>query len=456
MLFAIVDIETTGGSPADSGITEICAVITDGQKVIQVFETMINPGVPIPRYISSLTGITDAMIENAPTFATIASELYHLLHDKIFIAHNVNFDFGFLKSAFGALGYSFMPMKLCTVKLSRKAFPNRQRYSLGNICSSLGIEVKQRHRAGGDAIATAELFMRCAGVLGMEFILKSAKTSGRKTILPPQINEGLLTNIPETPGIYHFIGNKKERLYTGKAINLNKRIRQHFDTKRGKTALQLEQIHDIEWEECGNELMALLTEAEAIHKYWPKWNVAGKTVGPKYALVHYKTGNNMLKLQMEKRLKGSLNGIPFPRLSDARKMLTKLIKDFELCPVLIRMNGICYTPGCYCQYEDEAERTAEHNEKISNAIHSLKVMNEQILIQGSGRTVDETGLILIRNGAVSGWGFVDSSHQVSNPDELDMLIPRKPDLPETRDIITAFLRNATDGRNGAYRILKIH
>ncbi len=450
-MYAIVDIETTGGNPSISGITEICVVITDGTTIHQVYETFVNPGTRIPGYITSLTGITDDMIENAPSFANIANDLYHLLHDKVFVAHNVNFDYSFLKSAFGSLGFSFNPMKLCTVKLARKAFPQRKSYSLGNICSSLGIEISNRHRAGGDAMATAELFGRCLNNIGHEQILKMARTSVRKIQLPPGLDEKVIATIPETPGIYHFLGDKGKRLYTGKANNLRKRIHQHFDVTRGKSAIQLEKVLSLDWEECGNELISLLEEAVAINKYWPEWNVAGKSIGSKYALIHYKTGSGMVKLQTEKRRKGSITGIPFPRLGDAQKMLSKLIGEHDLCPVLIRMNGTCFTPGCYCSLEKAELVVSEHNERVFKAINSLTNSKDKVIITGPGRISGEYSITVIENGAVKGWGFIDSDTDVSNP---EIVIAVKPDLPETRDIINAFLRKEIDGRIGQFKILK--
>ncbi|HZW70015.1 MAG TPA: exonuclease domain-containing protein, partial [Hanamia sp.] len=155
MLFAIVDIETTGGYAAANGIIEIAVFISDGEKILNEFHSLINPYYTIPRFIESLTGITNAMVENEKDFKSVAAELYDLLHDKIFVAHNVNFDYSFVNHHLLACGYQLCCKKLCTVRLGRKIVPGLKGYGLGKICKHLGIEIEERHRAKGDARATA-------------------------------------------------------------------------------------------------------------------------------------------------------------------------------------------------------------------------------------------------------------------------------------------------------------
>ena len=157
MQFAVVDIETTGGYASGNGITEISIQIHDGTSVTERFDTLINPEHAIPAYIESLTGISDEMVASAPKFEEVAERIYDLLHDKIFVAHNVNFDFSFVRHQLEVAGYNLQCKKLCTVRMSRKVFPGFPSYSLGKLCNSLGITLNDRHRAGGDAEATAIL-----------------------------------------------------------------------------------------------------------------------------------------------------------------------------------------------------------------------------------------------------------------------------------------------------------
>ncbi|MFI5154495.1 MAG: PolC-type DNA polymerase III, partial [Chitinophagales bacterium] len=150
-IFAIVDIETTGGYAANNGITEIAIVLHDGKTEIGRFESLVNPRQPVPRYIQALTGINDKMLADAPGFEEIAPTVFDYLKDSVFLAHNVNFDYSFVKFQLEAAGYELNSKKLCTVRLSRKIFPGLPSYSLGNLCRQFNIPNFQRHRAGGDA-----------------------------------------------------------------------------------------------------------------------------------------------------------------------------------------------------------------------------------------------------------------------------------------------------------------
>ena len=197
MLYAVVDIETTGGYAAHHGITEIAILIYDGVQVINRYQTLINPHQSIPIYIQALTGIDNEMVSAAPDFRTVAAEIYTLLHDKVFVAHNVNFDYSFVKHHLDACGYTLNCKKLCTVRLSRKIFPGFSSYSLGKLCASLAVPLSNRHRADGDASATAI-------VLGMliekdtdGIILDTLKRSSKEQTLPPNLQKVEIDKLPD-------------------------------------------------------------------------------------------------------------------------------------------------------------------------------------------------------------------------------------------------------------------
>ena len=157
-MYSIIDIETTGGSPKTEKITEIAIFVHDGKKLVDEFVTLINPEKTIPYYITSLTGIDNKMVVNAPKFFEVARKIVTITENTTFVAHNATFDYGFVKSEFSQLGYNFEREMLCTVKLSRKLIPGKKSYSLGNLCGELGIGITDRHRAAGDALATVKLF----------------------------------------------------------------------------------------------------------------------------------------------------------------------------------------------------------------------------------------------------------------------------------------------------------
>lgn len=187
MEYAIVDIETTGGFASGSGITEIAIRIHDGVSVIERYETLLDPQRGIPLSIQSLTGITDDMLWGSPTFDQVAHTIYELLNNRVFVAHNVNFDYSFVKHNLERAGYKYKAVKLCTVRMSRKIKPGLRSYSLGNLCADLGIPIENRHRAGGDAEATALLFTKLWEWDSEGHINTMLKRTSKDQALPPNL-----------------------------------------------------------------------------------------------------------------------------------------------------------------------------------------------------------------------------------------------------------------------------
>jgi DNA polymerase III subunit epsilon len=224
LLFAIVDIETTGGNPEKDKIIEVAIILHDGYNVLKSYHTLVNPKVKIPFHIYQLTGITDEMLKNAPEFHEVAREIIAFTDNAIFVAHNVRFDYSFIKSAYKNLGYIYQRKTLCTVRLSRQVFKNEGSYSLGKLCESLRINIKNRHRAMGDARATAELFSK----ISYELSLKDkdwVKSALGYSNIPPLLDEQKLNEIPEQfTGVYYFYNSLNEIIYIGKANDVKKRI----------------------------------------------------------------------------------------------------------------------------------------------------------------------------------------------------------------------------------------
>ncbi|HLP21810.1 MAG TPA: exonuclease domain-containing protein, partial [Chitinophagales bacterium] len=268
MEYAIVDIETTGGHAASNGITEISIQVHNGKQVTQVYETLINPGYKIPYYIKGLTGITDEMVADAPTFAEVAADIWGILAGRVFVAHSVNFDYSFIKTHLAANGYELNTKKLCTIRLSRKIFPGASSYGLGKICGFLGIEIDDRHRAGGDARATVKLFEMLLERDTEDLIQKSLKKNSKEQSLPPNVPKEQFETLPSAPGIYYFKDSKGKVVYVGKAKDIKKRVSSHFSNNSAAKQKQefMRTIHAIHFEVCGSELMALLLESHEIKR----------------------------------------------------------------------------------------------------------------------------------------------------------------------------------------------
>ena len=187
--FAILDIETTGGNAAFHAITDIAIRIHDGNKVIDSFDSLINPNKPIPPFIVNLTGITNDMVKDAPTFEEVAEKIDQITENCIIVAHNVNFDYGFIRNEFRKLGKSFVRKKLCTVRLSRQILPNLYSYSLGKIAQQLGFKIEGRHRAAGDTDFTVKLFEILLEKDAEKFIDVALNQRSRESLIPPNLDK---------------------------------------------------------------------------------------------------------------------------------------------------------------------------------------------------------------------------------------------------------------------------
>tara|TARA_B100000925_G_C22004558_1_gene472967 strand:+ start:580 stop:1905 length:1326 start_codon:yes stop_codon:yes gene_type:complete len=278
MNYCIVDIETTGGNRTGNKITEIAIVKTDGKKILETFESLINPEKRIPSNITYLTGITNEMVSDAPKFYEVAKEIVQFTKDCIFVAHNVFFDYQFIKREFLELGFTFSRKTYCTVKGAREVLPGHKSYSLGKIAPELGIKNSARHRAMGDAMATFELF-KIMNNKSKAFLKNQEKQLNIRANIPANIDIETINSIPESCGVYKFFDSNNKILYIGKSTNIKNRIYGHFKvnlTKKRDIELKA-LIKSIEWMETTDELAALVIEACLIKKHRPKYNVRLKS-----------------------------------------------------------------------------------------------------------------------------------------------------------------------------------
>lgn len=386
MEFAIVDIETTGGYASGNGITEVSIHIHDGEKVIQRFETLINPDTPIPYYISGLTGITDEMVRNAPSFSMVAEEIFTLLNNRVFVAHSVNFDYSFLKNALKDYEYELNCKKLCTLRLSRKIFPNLPSYSLGNLCGSLEIPITNRHRAGGDARATVILFEELLKG-NLATVLSFLKRGSKEQALPPNLPKEEFDALPETPGVYYFYNQKGKVIYVGKAVNIKKRISSHFSNNSPNKQKQdfMRYVFHIRFKECDSEEEALALETKEIKTRWPEFNRAQKRYTPLFGIVHYydQTGFGRLAL---KQLKNKREGvIPVKGVLEGHELIRGLVAEHQLC---LRLSGIpkdkqhCVNENCVCT-KTSKRIISRYNKRLSSVFSELKetVLHQMEIIE---------------------------------------------------------------------------
>lgn len=269
-----LDLETTGTNPVSDRITEIGLVEVDTDGTASRWSSLVNPEVPIPSFIQGLTGISNAMVKDAPTFAELAPALHQRLQGALFIAHNARFDYGFLRNAFAHAGLPYKAEVLCTVKLSRALFPNERKHNLDTLIERHGLKADARHRALADADLLWQLWQTLNASLPAETFNGALQSLLQRPSLPSHLPADALDDIPDTPGVYLFYGENDMPLYVGKSVRLRQRVLSHFnsDHKLYKDMRLSQQLHRIEVRETAGEVGALLLEAQLVKDLQPVHN----------------------------------------------------------------------------------------------------------------------------------------------------------------------------------------
>ncbi len=380
---AFVDLETTGTTAADDAITEIGVVRVESDPAgiappaVTEWSTLVNPGMPIPPSIQGLTGITDAMVRNAPPFAAVADQVAAVTANALFVAHNARFDYGFLKHAFARLERSFTARVLCTVRLSRHLFPEAERHNLDSVIARHALAVSDRHRALGDARALWAFVQTLYRDLAPEAIELAAKRVLKTPSLPPQLAPDTIDSLPEAPGVYLFYGLNALPLYIGKSRNLRERVGAHFSSDyRSSTDLWLSaEIRRIDFEETAGEIGALLREAMLVKAMLPAYNHA----------LRRKAEAGVLELPADPGLPcyvpavgvepGTLAGHygPFASRRQARETLRHLAAEHALCWKMLGLEkrvGPCFARQVRrCAGACIGEESAEaHHARLAGAL----------------------------------------------------------------------------------------
>jgi DNA polymerase III subunit epsilon len=418
--YAIVDIETTGGNASHSRITEIAIIIHNGTTITDRYVTLVNPQKEIPPAIFALTGITNEMVSKAPIFDDISEKVLEMLTDRIFVAHNVNFDYSFVRHELQEAGFKWTARKLCTVRAARKIKPGLSSYSLGKLCHVLGIPLKNAHRAGGDADATAILFSKLLEWDTESVIPKMIKNTAQDQRLPPNLPPADFEQLPKKTGVYYFHNQDRKVVYVGKAINIKKRVASHFTGN--STSLQrqnfLKDIHAISFEECATEFMALLLECTEIKKLWPIYNRALKRFEPKYGLYEYEARSGYKYLAIGKLSKFQSCIDSFNTLYDGINVLQSLAREFKIdnrfCNYGLPNEGEIFTK----QEITELPPLEQHNEQVEKALDHLINNRPTFAIIDKGRTNDEYSCIWVEKGHFYGMGYISSDIPINDSAEI--------------------------------------
>jgi DNA polymerase-3 subunit epsilon len=347
-----VDIETNGLNHIRGRVIEVGVLRVEHGQVVSTYNTLINPETNLPQFITTLTGISANDFATAPNFADISADLHDVLDGAIFVAHNVRFDYSFLKQEFSRVGLTFLPKQLCTVKLSRALYPDQKGHKLADLIRRHNFSFTNRHRAYDDAAVLWQFVQHIQDTFTDEQISRAIGRQLQQPAIPKSIEPDLLKNLPETPGVYIFEDELGRPLYVGKSINIKKRVLSHFgrDHAESKEFKIAQSITHIETRQTPGELAALLLESELIKEMQPVYNrrlrkvdgllLAKQTINP----AGYLTVSVEAAKQVDPDQTADILAI-YPRRSRARAAMNDLLKTFDLCPKLLGLEkaaGSCF------------------------------------------------------------------------------------------------------------------
>ncbi len=444
-MYAILDIETTGGQYNEEGITEIAIYKYDGHEVTDQFISLINPEKPIQPFVVKLTGINNAMLRSAPKFYEVAKRIIEITEGCIIVAHNAQFDYRILRTEFGRLGYNYERESLCTVELSQKLMPEQKSHSLGKLVRALGIPMSDRHRATGDAMATVQLFkLLLAKDLEKEIVKSLVKTDTKKGILPKLSD--LLAGIPSVTGLYYIYKEDGSLVYIGKSRNIKKRLNQHFTATSGKSKRIQRDVFTINYEETGSELIALLKECQEIKINKPVYNRSQKKTIFPWAIYVERNTQGYLCLKLHKTDGRKKEIISFASVLDGKNALHAIVEKYNLCK---KLNGLetAVKDSCF-GYELNTcngacignEPQEVYNPRVQDFIDRNSFYNQSMIIIDRGRTLEERSAVLIEKGEYKGYAFFNLNYQITKIDILkNILIPME-NNKDARNIIKSYIR----------------
>ncbi len=439
-MYAIIDVETTGGNAFNEKLTEISIFQFDGNQITGQYSTLINPERSIPFMITRLTGITDEMVRDAPKFYEVAREIIEMTEGRVFVAHNANFDYNFIRQEYKRLGYSFNRKTLCTVKLSRKLIPGHRSYSLGNLCNDLGIIIQNRHRAAGDAEATVKVLERLLSV-------DSSLCGMPSGALHPSLNRSIFATLPEAPGVYYFHDEAGQVIYVGKSRNIHSRILTHFSNQSSEKAINMKaRVADISFEATGSELLALLLESAEIKKLKPLFNRAQRRSSFNFGLFSAADIFGYQNLEITEINKRPAPITSFSTMAEAKEFLFTMVERYSLCQKLCGLydaQGACFQHGIRaCKGACLGiEPPDEYNSRVTEALKQFDYGSRNLVIVDKGRNDDEHAVVMIENGRYAGFGYLPADTAIENVDSLREYLNSFADNRDVQTIIRGYLRS---------------
>jgi DNA polymerase III subunit epsilon len=446
-MYAVIDIETTGGNTLSDKITEIAIVLHDGKQVVDEYSSLVDPERRIPYRISSITGITNEVVANAPKFYEIARKVVEMTDGCILVAHNAKFDYGFIKNEFKSLGFEFKRQVLCTLELSRNLMPGLKSYNLARICNAIGIEAITFHRALADAQSTGKLLARL-----LEISQNKATTvpnQAQMSRLNPDANlkKDQIDKLPKETGVYYFYDEHHHLIYVGKSVDIRSRVISHFNNHTNTKALDMKaNIAHIRYSVTGSELVALLKESDEIKRHKPLYNRAQRRSRYNIGLFSYYDEAGYLRFRVERIQKGDMQPVSaFSSTLEARSFVERMVEIHQLCQIhtgLQKGKGPCFHHSIHrcvgaCMGKEPA---VAYNERAKLVLERLQYAGSNLMIIDRGRNENEKSLILIENGKYAGFGFVENEFIDNEISVLKQCVQSYADNKDVRQIINLYLR----------------
>ncbi|MFL2623341.1 MAG: exonuclease domain-containing protein [Flavobacteriaceae bacterium] len=443
-MYAIVDIETTGGKYNEEGITEIAIYKHNGKQIIDQFISLINPKRPIQPYVVNLTGISNKMLRSAPKFFEVAKRIVEITKDCVLVAHNAKFDYRILSLEFDRLGFKFERKNLCTVELSKQLIPDLPSYSLGKLVRALGIPMSDRHRASGDAMATTKLFELLLNKDIDKEIVKASIRMEPKLQLEPKLI-AIINSLSSVTGVYYMHNEVGDIIYIGKSKNIKSRINQHFAGQNSKSKkIQLE-VSAVTYEQTGSELLALLKESAEVKHHKPKFNRALRRTIFTHGLFSLKDKNGYINLKIQK-IKGNQKPITtFTNIQSGKNFMSRIVEKHSLCQKLC---GLYKTKSsCFGHTIKECEGACvgeelveDYNIKVNKIIKYYSFKTKSFLLIDKGRNLDERSAVWVEKGVLRGFAYFNLNFQISNIDVLSSLITPLEHNKDAQHIIQSYMR----------------
>jgi DNA polymerase-3 subunit epsilon len=445
-MYAILDIETTGGQFNEEGITEIAIYKFDGHEIVDQFISLVNPEIPIQPFVVKLTGINNAMLRSAPKFFEVAKRIIEMTNNCVLVAHNADFDYRILRTEFRRLGYDFNIKTLCTVELSKRLLPEQTSHSLGKLVRALGIPMADRHRASGDAMATVKLFkMLLDKDLNKEIVKEHIKFEIQKGIAPKLMD--IVESLPSKTGIYYIHKEDGSLIFIGKSKNIKKRVNQHF-TGITKSAKKIQnEVSVVTYEETGSELIAQLKESQEIKINRPIYNRMSPKSNFSWAVYVEKDSDGYLNLKLQKADGRKKEIKSYLSLQEGKDALYRITSNYQLCQ---KLTGLYETKThCFQHTISECDgacigkiTSEEYNLRVQNFIEKNLFDNKTLAILDKGRTITERSVVLVENGVYKGYAFYDLNYQINNIEILKSIIVPMQSNRDTRNNIQTYLRKA--------------